>query len=70
MNSSFPKAARKGIFSKEAQKNPSPSKYFPKPVYMIGNQNKGFSIQGKDANTVKTKDNLNPGPGTYFIQKE
>ena len=37
---------------------------------MIGNQNKGFSIQGKDANTVKTKDNLNPGPGAYFIQKE
>jgi hypothetical protein len=33
-------------------------------------QEKGFTIQGKATNSTKLMDNLNPGPGTYFIRKE
>ena len=67
---SFSRAKREGIFKNISEKTPSPWEYYPKPSFMINDENKGFTIKGKERNFEETVENGIPGPGTYNVSKK
>lgn len=65
MTGTFGRAKRTGLFDRSKEATPSSWKYNPRPTYKINEQNKGYTIKGKEAKFYGLTAEGNPGPGAY-----